>query len=556
MKINVRTGKLPGSRELRVDARHATVQYSRVRRALTTTLPVKAHKVIPGTHSLSSLLPIKRHRPLILSLVNVGVFSCKLSATTADLFSTDQDHMTVDILPDEALLEIFSFYLAEASDHIEPWLPIVHVCRRWRSIIFESPRRLDVRVLYTPKRQVKVMLDTWPNLPIHILCATADGYKAWRWHGENNLIAALEHTDRICQIQLDGPGSQLEGILLAMRKPFPALTGLDISSSDDTDLEAMAGLPEAFLGGCAQHLRSCKLWEVEFPGIWKLLLTANHLVTLILWNIPHSMYASPEEMVTYLSTMPNLESLSIGFRSPQSLHNWRDQLNRLLSPLTRVVLPSLTNFEFQVESEYIEDFITRIDVPLLDNVDITFFDQPIFDTPRLRDFLAPFQQFKAHSRGGVVFWDSSSSIEFELEPGSLSLGVLSEGSGREVSSMAQLCGSSLHLPSALKRLDIREGSPQVLGRRGEVENTRWLDLLRPFTGLKDLHLGKRLALHYALALQELSGERVTELLPALQNLFIQGLRSSGPTWEALGLFAAARQLSGLPVAVHSWDGQS
>ena len=450
--------------------------------------------------------------------------------------------MTIDILPDDALIEIFGFYLVEAPKHIEPWFPLVHVCRRWQSIVFAAPRRLDVRVFYTPKRRVNVILDTWPNLLIRIW---AYGYRGLPHYKKNieNLIAALEHTDRICQVQLiQFSLSELERILPAMQKPFPALTSLAIAYRDILSPGATGVLPQAFLGGSThwQQLRSCHLSDVEVPGIWELLLTANHLVTLSLWGLPHSMYTSPEGMATCLSTMPNLESLSIGFRSPQSLHDWPDQPNRLLPPFTPVVLPSLTEFKFQVMSEYIEDFVSRIDVPLLDKVDITFFDQPIFDTPRLRDFLAPFQQFKAHSRGGVVFWDSSSSIEFELEPGSLSLGVLSEGSGRGVSSMAQLCGSSLHLPSALKRLDIREGSPQVLGRRGEVENTRWLDLQRPFTGLKDLHLGKRLALHYALALQELSGERVTELLPALQNLFIQGLRSSGPTWEALGLFAAAR----------------
>jgi len=462
--------------------------------------------------------------------------------------------MTIDILPDEALLEIFSFYLVEASKRVEPWLPLVHVCRRWRSIIFASPRRLNVGVFYTHRTQVKVMLDIWPDLPIQI---SAHLYKTWRWLGENSLIAALEHSNRICQIQLSGPGSQLEGILLAMRKLFPALTSLDILCSDGTDLEAMAVLPEAFLGGCAQHLRSCNLWGVEFPGIWKLLLTANHLVILSLWNIPRSMYASPEEMATYLSTMPNLESLSIGFRSPESLHNWYDQPNRLLSPLTRVVLPSLTKFEFQVVSEYMEDFVSRIDVPLLNNVDISFFDQPIFHTSRLDDFLARFEMFKAPSRGGVVFWDALSiGFELELKLGFLSFGVPCEELGQQVSSMARLCGSSLRLPSTLERLDVRSGFPLVLDRHDEVENTQWLDLLHPFTGLKDLHVGQGFVLRIALALQELAGERVTEVLPALQNLFIEGLEPSRPIQEALGQFVAARQLSGLPVVVHSWDGRS
>ena len=182
--------------------------------------------------------------------------------------------MTIDILPDEALLEIFSSYLVGASDSdhieamIEPWLPLVHVCQRWRNIIFASPRRLDVRVFYTPERQVKVMLDIWPNLPIHILRTTMDAYKISRYHHGGNLIAALEHTNRICQIQLKGfPSSELERILAAMLKPFPALTSLDIECCNDNFLDAMPVLPEAFLGGSAQHLRSCNLSDVEFPGI-------------------------------------------------------------------------------------------------------------------------------------------------------------------------------------------------------------------------------------------------------------------------------------------------
>jgi len=63
-------------------------------------------------------------------------------------------------------------------------------------------------------------------------------------------------------------------------------------------------------------------------------------------------------------------------------------------------------------------------------------------------------------------------------------------------------------------------------------------------------------LHYALALRELAGERVTKVLPTLQNLFIEGLEPSGPIQEALGQFVAARQLSGLPVVIHRWDGRS
>ena len=466
--------------------------------------------------------------------------------------------MAIDILPDDALLEIFSSYLVETSEHIEPWLPLVHVCRRWRSIIFASPRRLDVRVFYTPERQVKVMLDIWQNLPIHISRSLADAYKISRYHHESNLIAALERTNRISQIQLKGfPFSELERILAAMQKPFPALTSLDIECCNENFLDAMPVLPEAFLGGSAQHLRSCNLSDVEFPGIWKLLLTASHLVTLRLWDIPHSMYPSPEGMATCLSMNPNLESLSIGFKFPQSLPNRLDQPNRLLSPLTRVVLPSLTKFEFRGMSECLEDFVSRIDVPLLNNVDITSFDQPISHTSRLHDFLARIEKFKAPSRGRVTFWAASDirfELEFELELGFLSIRISCGELGRQVSSMARLFGSSIRLPSASKRLDVLSGFPRVLDPQDEVDRPQWLDTLHSFTGLKDLHLGKGLVLCFALALQELAGQRVTEVLPALQNLFIQGLEPSGPIREAFEKFAAARQQSGLPVVINSWDG--
>jgi hypothetical protein len=209
--------------------------------------------------------------------------------------------------------------------------------------------------------------------------------------------------------------------------------------------------------------------------------------------------------------------------------------------------------------EYIEDFVSRIDVPLLDKFDITFFDQPVFDTQRLHDFLTRIEIFKAHSRGNVAFGPSCIKFGLELGPLSFELAISCRGMGRQVSSMAQLCSSSLHLPSALERLDIRGYHFVPLWyRQDDVEDSdpQWLDLFRPFTGLKDLRLCRGMVQPYAFALRDLAGERLTEVLPELQNLFIEGLESSGPIQKALGRFAAMRQLSGFPIVVHSWDGLS
>ena len=86
-----------------------------------------------------------------------------------------------------------------------------------------------------------------------------------------------------------------------------------------------------------------------------------------------------------------------------------------------------------------------------------------------------------------------------------------------------------------------------------MEDTQWLELLRPFTSVKDLHLSEPSVPFIAPALQELSGERVTEVLPALENLFLEEPQPSEPVKEAIEKFIAARQLSGFPVTVHYQD---
>jgi len=98
-------------------------------------------------------------------------------------------------------------------------------------------------------------------------------------------------------------------------------------------------------------------------------------------------------------------------------------------------------------------------------------------------------------------------------------------------------------------LTIREKSNSKLKWQDDIEYSQWLELFHPFTGVKNLYLSKKFAPRIAPSLQELVGGRTTEVLPALQSLFLEELRSSGPVEEAIGKFVAARQLSNHPVAI-------
>ena len=64
------------------------------------------------------------------------------------------------------------------------------------------------------------------NLPLYLLFNGF--YRIYTTGTLDNIIAGLEHTDRVCQIMcIDLLGSDLETVLVAMQMPFPNLTHLD-----------------------------------------------------------------------------------------------------------------------------------------------------------------------------------------------------------------------------------------------------------------------------------------------------------------------------------------
>ena len=58
------------------------------------------------------------------------------------------------MLSDDVLLGMFDFYVdedGETKEDVEVWQVLVHVCRRWRSIVFGSPRRLNLQLFCTSR---------------------------------------------------------------------------------------------------------------------------------------------------------------------------------------------------------------------------------------------------------------------------------------------------------------------------------------------------------------------------------------------------------------------
>jgi hypothetical protein len=301
-----------------------------------------------------------------------------------------------------------------------------------------------------------------------------------------------------------------------MRKPFPELTDLHLSQfvSDPEPI-----LPDSFLGGSAPR-RSLKLSNVPFPALPKLLLSATHLVALDLLNIPRSGYIPPEVMATSLSALSNLESLHIQFRYPRP----RPVLeSRRPPPPTRSILPGLTKIRFKGASEYLEEILAQIDAPRLNELHITFFNQIIFDTPQLFQFISRRPMLRAPEKGHIEFNSKGIIVKFPSQTSYyrvLSVEIPCTVPEWQLSSLKQVCTSSLPPVSTLEDLYILE-DPILLRRwQDDVENTLWLELLHPFAAVKNLYLSEELLPCVAPALQELVEGRTTEVLPALENIFL------------------------------------
>jgi len=384
------------------------------------------------------------------------------------------------------------------------------------------------------------MLNVWPELPIVIRAETrTQGLQELK-----NIIAALEQHSRVCNIRLFRITHALAKKVRALKEPFPMLTSLELSSHNKT----APVLPDPFLGGSAPRLEELRLYGIPFPGLPKLLLSTTDLVDLRFDLIPHSGYISPEAMVTALSALTRLRKLHLEFRSPRSR---ADRESRSPPPLTRVVLPALTEFYFKGDSEYLENIVSRFDGPLLDKITIRFFNQLVFDTPLLRHFISRTEFAVPHR---VVIYFHFSAIVLKVFPQAvtadhrwLKLEVSCEPPDWQLSFLAQICGSTpVFSLSTLERLEIngsRFSWPDY------IENSQWLEFLHPFASVKHLVLNDELAHLIARAMQELTGERVTEVLPVLQNIFLPLFARSGPIQEAIARFVAARVLFGSPVAV-------
>jgi hypothetical protein len=256
-------------------------------------------------------------------------------------------------------------------------------------------------------------------------------------------------------------------------------------------------------------------------------------------------------MVTTLSALTSLRLLWLEFESPQS-RPYQDSLRP--PPRTRSVLPVLTSLNFKGVSEYLDELVAHMDTPQLKGLEITFFNQIVFDTPHLIQFIYRTQMLKTLEQASVSCEVDAARVRLSPQASHSTffrVKIPCRELDWQISSLEQVITSCLPPLSALEDLYIDDHwQPDW---QDNIENALWLELLHPFNTVKNLYITEEFARRIVPALQELVGGRTTEVLPALQNVFLEGLQPSGSVQEGVGHFAATRQAIGLPIAVSRWD---
>jgi hypothetical protein len=456
---------------------------------------------------------------------------------------------TIDILPDDILLQIFDFCrvghlpLQSPSNPVLEWHKLIHVCRRWREIIFSSPLRLDLCLICKHRTPVRKNLGLWPTFPIIL---DYDDYphptSKISSNDEDNIIAALEHPDRVRCLRIPVTKSVLEKVATVAQEPFPILTQLWLSSQ----CESVSALPSTFLGGSAPRLRGIYLEGIPFPALPTILSSTSDLVVLYLHRMPHVGYISPEVMVTSLVALPRLDFLYIGFQFPPPLPG-QISSRRRTAPPTQVILPVLTIFEFYGTSEYLEDLVAQFDAPRLASIHIKVVNQLVIQVPQLFRFICHTQiieQACTMDAGIYFYFYDASSVYLGLSSGpaekrriSLDLQIACLD---QVSHLAEVLAQFCTVFSDVRHLFIY-ASDLPPSWRDNMDHTGWLALLRQFTATETLFICHLIAGHVSDALNDVTAEMAPEILPALCSLYLVDEPA-----RRVEEFITARQLSGLP----------
>jgi hypothetical protein len=449
-------------------------------------------------------------------------------------------HSPISVLNDDVLLHIFYIHRLHIKDEDNTdsvgyplcyrqrwWYKLVHVSRRWRSLILAAPSLLDLHLVCSSGVPVADMLAHSPPLPLTIFY-WLDKYAKMKAEDEKDALLALSQRDRVRRIALRALNEQLEKLFVAMDGEFPILERLNVVSSNPPEVI----LPRTF---GAPNLSNVKLLRVALPN-QPHLLTPTGLVSLQLREIQDSALYPPSYILASLSLMPQLETLWIMFKEYLPPSGYA----RDTAITSHVTLSNLREFVFLGDKAHLEDLCTWMAAPVLSIFHVQFFHLHTFTAPHLLSFMQTSVTFRFHaikltcSRRLDLIHLQGDPQPSGLDPFSL-----------KVKTYYLACPVSIQVLDALSPV-LSVAVQVTLIMNISLPNcylcrTEWRGFLRPFSDVKVLRVVTDVGgLGHSLRTEE--GEQPLDLLPNLEEVIY-----SGSDKNAFTPFINEREAVGHPV---------
>ena len=418
----------------------------------------------------------------------------------------------------------------------------------------------------TPR--VKETIDSWPEVPLYLEFLIDEENKLK--NDTDNLHAALVQRDRISHMHVIMMGLEANWLADLIREEFPRLKHLELWQESPRNYEVAFVIFDRLLGGSAPSLQHLTICGFEYQGLPSLLLSAPNLISLKMEDIRLACYMSPEAMAGALAGLTKLRELTIAFSFLQLTHH--DAEGFQSSP-THAVFPALTKLRIEADNAYLENLMDLIDAPRLDDLHVKYLkpkEAKELRAGNISQFIGRTETFKhAQLRRAEVTLDRyQTSVVFDIPRDECQQTCLSHQISDQEDWTLPFVDTVSHVTNWLGQLVMMLSDVQSLSIRREwtivgdffQKDINWLLFLRLFPAVEVLHVREEMVKHIASVLEGIPEEMVTQVLPALELLWLDDVqgqeiflaeKGNGKP-ESVDQFLSLRKKSGRPVVVVRW----
>ncbi|KAH9978404.1 hypothetical protein BJV74DRAFT_138626 [Russula compacta] len=467
-------------------------------------------------------------------------------------------NLTIDDIPDEVLLDIFDSYRQHFTNDQSvwnkkhKWFKLMHVCRKWRCIVFASSTRLDLCLFVSNTNPGNMKTIFSPHLPPLPIAINHDYHHTGTASLKTKEFSCMfTACSRVRGLTFSGTAPDFDELFKATKCPLPMLEDLELRNLDNRITEVK--VPATFLEGSAPHLRRLKLHRISLTSMSSLLSSATMVLELCL-----RIYAPSTLLLAHLQGMHCLRHLNLRLRTRGTATSINGPMPPT-NPEDTFLLSKLTYFHYQGPSSVFNALVAGFTAPSLQDVHIILDhddEDPILHLPRFLDDVEKLYHSVQMISDGDYFRISLLTHSETVGCATPSFRFCSDYSPDSVMRMSAALSAKLATVEELLMVFLTDSYEL------RDDDTPWPSFLQHFRRVKVLRVEYEEDVFAIADTLQMDDEPIPDLLPMLEEVEItargdvfsespqgQPVMFSELEMAAFRPFLAARQEAGRPVKI-------